>query len=140
MCRSTPRRATMAWLFGATSELTSRSACQRTSAWTRPLRAHYVALRPANAFLVSVVAGKRFIGRPMPRLEDERLVRGAGQFTDDWTLPDQCYAAFVRSPHAHALVLAVRTSAAARAPGVLARLTRPDYPARPRDAIAHPAR
>src|SRR5712692_3629993 len=73
----------------------------------------------------------------MPRLEDERLVRGAGRYTDDWTLPDQCYAAFVRSPHAHALVLTVRTSAAARAPGVLAVLTGADYLADHRHAIAH---
>src|SRR5229473_399519 len=73
----------------------------------------------------------------MPRLEDERLVRGAGQFTDDWTLPEQCYAAFVRSPHAHARLQAIRSQSAARAPGVLAVLTGADYLADGRLPIAH---
>src|SRR5579859_2485428 len=63
----------------------------------------------------------------MPRLEDARLVRGGGQFTDDATLSHQCYAAFVRSPYAHALLGAIRSQAATRAPGVLAVLTGADY-------------
>jgi len=80
----------------------------------------------------------RFIGRPMPRLEDERLVRGAGVFTDDWSRAGPaCYAAFVRSPHAHARLVAIRTDAAARAAGVLAVLTGADYLADRRLPIAH---
>src|SRR5437879_6277789 len=70
---------------------------------------------------------RAFIGRPMPRLEDQRLLRGNGCYTDDWNLPQQVYAAFVRSPHAHAEVLAIRTAPAAAAPGVLAVLTAADY-------------
>jgi aerobic carbon-monoxide dehydrogenase large subunit len=76
----------------------------------------------------------------MPRHEDARLVRGAGQFTDDWPLLDwqqQCYAAFVRSPHAHARVLALRKDAALNAPGVLAVLTGADYLADGLLPIAH---
>ena len=35
-----------------------------------------------------------------PRVEDDALVRGHGRFMDDPRLPNQAYAAFVRSPHA----------------------------------------
>jgi len=47
-----------------------------------------------------------------PRVEDDALVRGNGRFADDPRLPNQAYAAFVRSPHAHARVLAVNADAA----------------------------
>jgi aerobic carbon-monoxide dehydrogenase large subunit len=63
----------------------------------------------------------------MPRLEDARLLRGNGRYTDDWHLPDQTWAAFVRSPHAHARILSIQTRAAAAAPGVLAVLTGAEY-------------
>ncbi len=39
-----------------------------------------------------------------PRVEDDALVRGTGRFMDDPRLPNTAYAAFVRSPHAHARV------------------------------------
>ena len=48
------------------------------------------------------------------RLEDDALVRGAGQFMDDPRLPNQAYAAFVRSPHAHARIVSVNAEAAAK--------------------------
>ncbi len=64
-----------------------------------------------------------------PRVEDDALVRGQGHFTDDPRLPNQAYAAFVRSPHAHARVLAVRTDAARAAKQVLAVLTAEDIKA-----------
>jgi carbon-monoxide dehydrogenase large subunit len=67
--------------------------------------------------------GYRFIGKPMPRKEDERLLTGKGRFTDDFTLPRQTYAAMVRSPHPHARIVAIDTSAAKAMPGVLAVLT-----------------
>src|SRR5690606_1508372 len=50
-------------------------------------------------------------------------------FTDDVALPDQAYAVFVRSPHAHARLLAIDTVAARARPGVLAVLTGADYAA-----------
>jgi len=68
-----------------------------------------------------------YIGRPMPRFEDLRLVRGAGRYTDDIALPGQAYAAFVRSPHAHAYILEVDAAAARAMPGVIAVLTGGDY-------------
>ena len=40
----------------------------------------------------------RTIGRPVRRKEDDRLLVGKGRFTDDFSMPDQAYAAMVRSP------------------------------------------
>src|SRR5215467_9331453 len=68
-----------------------------------------------------------FIGRAMPRFEDLRFVRGSGNYTDDVSLPEQSYAAFVRAPHAHARIVSIDISAARRLPGVLAVLTGEDY-------------
>jgi carbon-monoxide dehydrogenase large subunit len=63
----------------------------------------------------------------MPRFEDLRLVRGAGKYSDDISMPGQAIAAFVRSPHAHAKVVRIHSDAAAKMPGVLAVLTGADY-------------
>jgi carbon-monoxide dehydrogenase large subunit len=71
--------------------------------------------------------GGPYIGRPMPRFEDLRLVRGAGRYSDDISLPGQTYAVFVRSPHAHALVKRIDTGKARGMKGVLAVLTCADY-------------
>lgn len=66
------------------------------------------------------------IGRSPRRLEDERLLRGAGRYLDDTPGTDLAHAAFVRSPHAHARVLSIDTDDAARMSGVLAVLTHVD--------------
>ena len=63
----------------------------------------------------------------MPRFEDLRLVRGAGRYSDDISMPGQAIAAFVRSPHAHAIVHCIDASAAKKMPGVIAVLTGADY-------------
>jgi carbon-monoxide dehydrogenase large subunit len=63
------------------------------------------------------------------RLEDNALVRGAGRFVDDVRFPNQAFAAFVRSPHAHAKILSMDTAEAAKAKGVLAVLTGADMTA-----------
>jgi aerobic carbon-monoxide dehydrogenase large subunit len=63
--------------------------------------------------------GYRFIGKPLPRKEDERLVTGRGQFTDDFALPGQTYAAMVRSPYPHARIVRIDTERAKTMPGVL---------------------
>src|ERR1700721_3797426 len=73
--------------------------------------------------------GGPFIGRPLPRFEDLRFVRGAGRFTDDIALPGQTHAVFVRSPHAHARLLSIDARAVRDRPGVLAILTGNDYTA-----------
>ncbi len=63
------------------------------------------------------------------RVEDDALVRGTGHFMDDPRLPNQAYAAFVRSPHAHARIVSVNAEEALKAKGVLAVLTAEDIEA-----------
>jgi carbon-monoxide dehydrogenase large subunit len=63
------------------------------------------------------------------RVEDDALIRGQGRFMDDPRLPNQAYAAFVRSPHAHARIVSVNTQEAREAKGVLAVLTAEDIKA-----------
>ncbi len=62
----------------------------------------------------------QWIGKPLRRLEDRKLLSGEGRFTDDVTLENEAHAAFVRSPHAHARIAGIDVSAARAAPGVLA--------------------
>ena len=69
------------------------------------------------------------IGQPVRRGEDAALLRGRGRFSDDINLATQAYMAVVRSPHAHARVVALELAAAAAAPGVLAVLTAADLAA-----------
>src|SRR5262249_27451948 len=78
-----------------------------------------------------------FIGRGMPRFEDLRFVRGSGNYTDDVSVPEQTYPAFVRAPHAHARIVAIDTSAARRRPGVLAVLVGEDYTGDGHIGMAH---
>jgi carbon-monoxide dehydrogenase large subunit len=80
-----------------------------------------------------------YIGRPLPRFEDQRLVAGRGRFTDDVAFDRQAYAAFVRSPHPHARVRSIDTSVAAKLPGVVAIFTAKDYAAAGGRGIGHMA-
>ena len=59
-----------------------------------------------------------FIGSPIRRLEDAALLTGAARFVDDIELPGTVEAAFVRSPHPHALIRSVDSSAARNLRGV----------------------
>jgi len=54
------------------------------------------------------------IGARIQRKEDYRFLTGAGQYTDDLTMPGQTYAAFVRSPHAHAVLKKIDVEKASR--------------------------
>ena len=56
--------------------------------------------------------------RSLRRLEDGRFLRGAGRYVDDLPAAGHLHALFVRSPHAHAEVLGIRTGEAAAMPGV----------------------
>jgi carbon-monoxide dehydrogenase large subunit len=58
--------------------------------------------------------------RSQKRLEDERLLRGKGLYSDDRELPRQAWLAVLRSPHAHARIKSVDTAGAKQAPGVVA--------------------
>ena len=66
------------------------------------------------------------IGARVKRKEDRRFITGKGRYTDDIRSENQAYAAFVRSPHAHAKVISVDTAAAEAMDGVIAVLTGPD--------------
>ena len=66
------------------------------------------------------------IGKPFKRIEDLPLLQGRGRFVDDLQFPGMLHAAFVRSPHAHALIRGIDTGAARHAPGVQAVLTLAD--------------
>ena len=68
----------------------------------------------------------QWIGQPLRRLEDAKLLSGRGRFTDDVNLPRQLHAAFTRSPHAHARIASLDVSAARAAPGVVAVYTGAD--------------
>src|SRR5258707_11883930 len=85
-------------------------------------------------------AREPYIGRPLPRFEDLRLVAGRGRFTDDFAFDDQAYAAFVRSPHPHARIRSIDTDAAARLRGVIAVFTANDYAAAGGRSIRHLAK
>ena len=80
-----------------------------------------------------------YIGRPLPRFEDQRLVAGRGRFTDDIVFDGQAYAAFVRSPHPHARIRSIDTGVAAKLPGVVAIFTAKDYAAAGGRGIGHMA-
>ena len=67
------------------------------------------------------------IGKPIPRVEDQRFVTGNGQYTDDIHVDAQLHAAFLRSPHAHAVLRSIDIAAAREAPGVIAVLAGQDY-------------
>ena len=69
------------------------------------------------------IAAERYTGASIKRSEDPRILTGAGRYVDDIKLPGMLHAAFVRSPLAHARVLAVDVSAAQALPGVVAVLT-----------------
>jgi len=64
-----------------------------------------------------------WVGKALPRKEDNRLLRGRGKFVDDIKLRDMLYLKFVRSPYAHAKVTDLDTSAAEAVSGVVCTLT-----------------
>jgi len=60
-----------------------------------------------------------WVGRSVVRPNARRHTEGGGRFLDDFKLARMVHAAFLRSPHAHAKIVAIDSSAAARMPGVL---------------------
>ncbi|HWV52116.1 xanthine dehydrogenase family protein molybdopterin-binding subunit [Pseudorhodoplanes sp.] len=61
-----------------------------------------------------------------PRVEDDALIRGRGQFVDDVEKQGVAHAVFVRSPYAHAGIVSISLDEALRAPGVLGIMTAAD--------------
>jgi carbon-monoxide dehydrogenase large subunit len=81
--------------------------------------------------------GFRFIGKPLPRKEDARLITGRGRFTDDFALDGQAYAVMVRSPYPHARIVAIDAAQAKAMPGVLGVFTGADCAADNLKPIPH---
>jgi carbon-monoxide dehydrogenase large subunit len=93
----------------------------------------------------------RLFGKALKRREDPRFITGRGQYVDDVKLPGMTYAAFVRSPHAHARIRGIDAAGARRLPGVAAVYTGqevlvgglpcgwmlPDIKTPPRPVLAH---
>src|SRR5207253_2755051 len=71
-------------------------------------------------------AGVKFIGDRLLRKEDPRLVQGRGRYVGDIALPGMLHAAIVRSPHAHARIVAIDAERALKAPGVAGVVTYAD--------------
>jgi len=69
------------------------------------------------------------MGQAVRRTEDIRFVTGRGCYTDDLRFPNETFACFVRSPHAHARIVGIDTEAAVAAPGVVGVLTHKDVEA-----------
>ncbi|WP_061028623.1 xanthine dehydrogenase family protein molybdopterin-binding subunit [Bradyrhizobium sp. CCH5-F6] len=67
--------------------------------------------------------GVEGIGARVVRKEDKRFITGKGRYVDDIKLTGMTHAHFIRSPHAHAKVKGIDSSAALKMPGVVAVLT-----------------
>ena len=70
-----------------------------------------------------------YFGQPLLRREDNRFLRGKGNFADDMMLPNMTFAAFVRSTHAHANLLSIDIAKSKTMPGVVVVLTADDWAA-----------
>jgi 2-furoyl-CoA dehydrogenase large subunit len=80
--------------------------------------------------LVSKDSGSPWVGQSIPRVEDSALLTGRGRFMDDIGVrPGTLHAAILRSSHAHADIIAIESSAAKRAQGVVAVLDGADIKA-----------
>src|SRR3970040_303999 len=64
-----------------------------------------------------------WIGRPLKRGKDHRLLVGSGRYVDDISPPGCAHVVLLRSPHAHARIARLDVEAARRAPGVVAVVT-----------------
>jgi 2-furoyl-CoA dehydrogenase large subunit len=84
----------------------------------------------AGHAVVNHEPGSRWVGRSISRVEDAALLAGRGRFIDDLGVrPGTLHAALLRSPHPHADIVSIESSAAKRAPGVVAVLVGEDVKA-----------
>ncbi len=73
-------------------------------------------------------ARHKVIGRSVPRIDGVEKVTGAARYTGDLKFPNMLFGKILTSPHAHARILSIDTSAAERLPGVKAVITHRDVP------------
>src|SRR6185295_11290575 len=67
-----------------------------------------------------------YVGRPMKRVEDPRLIKGIATYVDDIELAGLVHAMVLRSPYAHAKINSIKTDAAKALPGVVGVFTGAD--------------
>src|SRR5580704_9500482 len=78
----------------------------------------------------TIMATTKFgLAQPVRRVEDPRLLKGMGRYTDDIVLPGMLHGIVLRSPHAAAKILSIDTTAAKSLPGVHAIYTEADLTA-----------
>ena len=70
----------------------------------------------------------RVVGKPLPKVDAAAKVTGRAVYADDMLLPRTLHCKILRSPHPHARILSIDTSAARRIPGVQAVITGADLP------------
>jgi carbon-monoxide dehydrogenase large subunit len=80
-------------------------------------------MSPASDRLSELDRPNSYIGKVVPRPNLERLMQGRGLYVSDMALPRMAHVAFLRSPHAHADIVAIDATAAKRVPGVIAVVT-----------------
>jgi aerobic carbon-monoxide dehydrogenase large subunit len=78
----------------------------------------------------------KLVGRRVRRVEDRRFLLGRGAYVADYLPPGTLHAAFFRSEHAHARIIAVDTAAARVTAGVMAVLTGQEMAALARPMVA----
>src|SRR2546428_8947408 len=95
----------------------------------QPLSLHGLCLNSASrdALVGAFEMTTRWFGAPVQRVEDDRLLRGHGRFTDDID-EGALECCFVRSPYAHARITGIDAGAARGVPGVVAVYTAADLP------------
>jgi carbon-monoxide dehydrogenase large subunit len=67
-----------------------------------------------------------YVGQPVKRVEDVRLLRGQGRFVDDLHIDGMLHAAILRSSVAHGRLFRIDTAKALTLPGVVAVITAAD--------------
>lgn len=72
-------------------------------------------------------AGQPWTGQALKRFEDDRLIRGRGQYVEDTCPPGTLHVSIVRSPYAHARIVSIDAEEAKSAPGVVAVVTAADF-------------
>src|SRR5271170_7952347 len=96
----------------------------RRSIRRKSSRARDAVARPSPRSMVTTP--NAFIGSAIPRLEDERFLRGRGEYVGDLTRAGMLHAVLLRSPVAHGRLRTVDVIAARALPGVRAVFTASD--------------
>ena len=79
--------------------------------------------KPEGKALSELDRPNSYIGKSVPRPNLDRLLQGRGLYVSDLELPRMAHVVFVRSPHAHAKIVAIDAHAAKKMPGVVAVVT-----------------